>query len=220
MKITNLHINVTRALAIASAFSIVLLSSRIFYTGKLTYFFLFWNLFLAWVPFFLSLKLLPTNLKPGIGIKTIMLFLLWLIFFPNAPYIITDLIHLKPRHGTPFWFDIIMITSFVWNGLLLGFASLINVQQIISNKWGTKTGWQVVIASLILSSYGIYLGRFLRWNTWDVLFNPLHLLNDILSGFINPFYHMRMWGVTMVFSLFLICGYVTFFAFINRSDQK
>jgi uncharacterized membrane protein len=209
----------TKALAVGSLLSILMLTARIIFTGEITFIFLIWNLFLAWIPLYFSIKLVKTTTENKSGIKALAFCMCWLFFFPNAPYLITDLIHLKPRIGVPYWFDILLITSFVWNGLLLCFASLIKVHHVIAKKWGTRQGWVFVIISLILSGYGIYLGRFLRWNTWDILLNPINLIHDIIAGFINPEYLFRMWGVTLGFAMFLISGYMTLLAFLNKTKN-
>ena len=127
-------------------------------------------------------------------------------FSPNAPYIITDLFHLEPRAGVPLWYDLALIFSSAWNGLMLAYASLLTMQTLVRRRFGTLSGWAFVSTALLLSSFGIYLGRYLRFNSWDVLTNPLTLFYDILNQFLNPTHHLRTWGITVVFGLVFAAG--------------
>lgn len=134
---------------------------------------------------------------------------LWLLFFPNAPYILTDLFHLRHREGAPLWFDLLLILSFAWTGLMLGYVSLVDIQQVVSRTYNKITGWLFAVAALMLSGFGIYLGRFERWNSWDVISNPKGLAKDILLPIINPLGNLRVWGISAAFAIFLIVGYFT-----------
>jgi uncharacterized membrane protein len=133
----------------------------------------------------------------------------WLLFFPNAPYILTDLFHLDNRPGVPLWYDLALILSCAWNGLMLAYASLADMQQLVQQRLGTGIGWAFATVALLLSSFGIYLGRYLRFNSWDVLTNPLTLFYDIVGRLLHPFSFPGTWGVTLVFGLFLLVGYST-----------
>ena len=133
----------------------------------------------------------------------------WLLFFPNAPYILTDLFHLERRSGVPFWYDLALILSCAWNGLMLAYASRADMQGLVQRRLGTGTGWAFATVALLLSSFGIYLGRYLRFNSWDVLTNPLTLFYDIVNRILHPFSFPGTWGVTLVFGVFLLIGYGT-----------
>ncbi len=192
-----------------TALAVTLLLFRFYWTDGITYWSLTWNLFLAWVPFGISAmgkiyepRLTRWTLIPVVG--------LWLLFFPNAPYILTDLFHLETRGGMPKWFDLLMVLTFAWTGLIMGIASLMNIQRIVSNKFSLFIGWTVAIASLVMGSFGIYLGRYLRWNSWDIVTSPEPLIRDIYQIVINPIGHPRTVGMTLVFSAFLILVYMTF----------
>ena len=132
----------------------------------------------------------------------------WLLFFPNAPYILTDLFHLRQRPDVPLWYDLALVLFFVWNGLMLGYASLIDIQTLITKKFNRWIGWAIALSSLVLASYGIYLGRYLRKNSWDVISSPTDLFVDIISQLAHPFSHQRTFGVTIIFSVFLVLGYL------------
>ena len=160
-----------------------MLGARIWYSGYITYSFLQWNLFLAWIPLFSALGLwaLQQRQRRGTGLAGALLFLCWLAFFPNAPYIVTDFLHLTERNNVPLWYDLLLIFSFAWNGLVVGFTSLWIVQTVIAGRWGQWLSWLIVAGTLALSGFGIYLGRFLRWNSWDLLTNPRLLASDIIQ---------------------------------------
>ncbi|MDQ3249826.1 MAG: DUF1361 domain-containing protein [Chloroflexota bacterium] len=198
------------ALIVSSLLSLVLFAGRVEYSAQWTFVFLVWNLFLAWLPLGCALALwhLHQRKRRSIGIG-FALFGAWLLFFPNAPYLVTDLIHLTQRHNVPLWYDMLLLFSFAWNGLILGFVSLWIVQGVVQSCWGGVASWLVVGVSLAGGGFGIYLGRFLRWNSWDLFVNPQGLAADILVRVLNPFAHPRTLAVTMLFAAFLTVAYLT-----------
>jgi len=176
---------------------------RVAYSETRTFLFLNWNLFLAIIPWLLSSFAI---IKPSIQKKKIVVFLLlgtWLLFFPNAPYILTDLFHLKTRHTAPMWFDLVLILSFAWTGLMFGFLSLWDIERILSKSINQKVVKCLSVILLFLSSFGIYMGRYLRWNSWDIIAKPFQLFYDIGDRIINPLEHPRTWGMTLFMGLFL-----------------
>ncbi len=196
-------------LGISSALSIALLAMRILYVGKSTYAFLVWNLFLAWIPLFLALLTWRLDLSRRRSWPLFAgLLLLWLLFFPNAPYIVTDFLHLDRRQGVPVWFDLLLIFTFAWNGLILGFVSLHLIQRRVEEHLGALTGWIVALTSLGLSGLGIYLGRFGRWNSWDLISSPSGPIRQLLEQMMDPFSHPRTLGVSVLYAAFLIVAYV------------
>ena len=205
---------------LTSALSVSLVLLRVQYTSKATFIFLLWNIFLAIIPYFIS-SILVLSFDKKINTPIFVLgFVAWLCFFPNAPYILTDLFHLRPRAGVPFWYDLALILSFAWNGLMLGYASLLDIQMLITRHYNSWLAWAISFGSLILGGFGIYLGRYLRWNTWDVLISPQDLMADITDRVINPFAHPQTFGVTIIFSTFLIIGYLLLFQFIRIYQPK
>lgn len=186
------------------SFSCLILSLfRISLTESKMFFFLNWNLFLAFIPWAASsLLILYPNLQKK---KVVVLTALgaWLLFFPNAPYILTDLYHLKHMLSMPMWFDLLLILSFAWVGLLFGFMSLWDIESILQKSIPIKLIPWISTSLLFVGSFGIYLGRFLRWNSWDIIQEPLSLIYDIGDRFIDPFSHPRTWGVTLFMGLFL-----------------
>ncbi|WP_400191316.1 DUF1361 domain-containing protein [Hymenobacter sp. B81] len=190
------------------ALSTVLVLFRVFWTQHITFVFLLWNLFLAAIP--LGLSLLLGTVEPGVRRRWLLpVGLLWLLFFPNAPYILTDLLHLGKYTGVPRWYDLLLILTAAWNGLMLGYASLLDMQRFVAERLGRAAGWLFSSAALLLSAYGVYLGRFLRWNSWDVVANPFSLAYDIIGTLLHPTAHPRAWGLTLLMGAFLLLGYLT-----------
>lgn len=193
---------------------------RYLYTDSKVYLFLNWNLFLAFLPWFLSFSMI---LFPKIKENKLFLFsflLSWVAFFPNAPYILTDLFHLKLQTNVPIWFDLILILSFAWTGLLFGFTSLFQIENLFTLKLNPRYITAISILFLFVSGFGVYIGRFLRWNSWDILTNPLLLFNDIAHRFMNPLLHPRTWGVTLLVGLFLTFVYFTFKLFSSSNENR
>ncbi len=176
---------------------------RCFFTEKYTFLFLNWNLFLAAIPWIMAKLCLKTPRLSSSKFFVGIILLFWLLFFPNAPYILTDLFHLRARPEIPIWFDLVLILSFAWTGLLFGFLSLRDIERILKkqhpNFWVTTTS----ICLLFISSFGIYLGRYLRWNSWDIISQPFEILSDIGNRLIAPFDYPSTWGMTLFLGLFL-----------------
>jgi uncharacterized membrane protein len=194
--------------ALTTTICVAMVAFRIRYASNVTFVFLVWNIFLALIPYGISTLLVLYHEQIKSKWLLVLPFVVWLSFFPNAPYILTDLFHLRQRPEAPFWYDLALILFFAWNGLMLGYASLIDMQHVISERFNNFIGWIVAIGSLILGSFGIYLGRYLRWNSWDVLSSPTGLFKDISDRVLNPMDHPQTYGVTIIFSVFLVVGYL------------
>ncbi|MBV7339878.1 DUF1361 domain-containing protein [Chloroflexi bacterium TSY] len=149
-----------------------------------------------------------------------MLFAVWLAFFPNAPYLVTDIVHYHHRPVAPYWYDILLVFTFAWNGVVIGFVSLRILQNVIENWFGKWIGWGFVGFAVSAAGFGVYLGRFLRWNSWDVLANPQALLYDILVRLIYPFQHPQTYGFTILLSAFLLLGYATMNLIVSAKWQE
>ncbi len=203
------RLTLTFWLSASLLFSVVLVAARIHISGTHYFRFLLWNLFLAFIPYIVSTWLAYYTKTRKSLLVVVGATAMWLLFFPNAPYILTDLFHLRPRAGIPLWYDLLLILTFAWNGLILAYVSLAEIQQIFSKLFNKTFSWLFVIASLCLSAFGIYLGRYLRWNSWDIIAHPKNLAFDVIDRFIHPFAHGRTWFVTLGFSAFLIIGYFT-----------
>jgi len=206
---TEPRVRLLALLAASMAFSVCMGAFRIWHSHTLTYAFLVWNLFLAAIPYGISTLLVEFESLQKRKLVFWSLLALWLLFLPNAPYIFTDLFHLKPKNGVPLWFDLLLLLSFAWNGIILCYLSLFDVQELLAPKIGRCFTWFSTFAILFLCAFGVYIGRYLRWNSWDLFFNPLPLFTDIADRFLHPFAHLQTWGLTLGYGTFLILGYLT-----------
>lgn len=191
------------SLSVLSFFAVVMLMSRVFYTGNITYIFLAGNLILAWIPLALVRFLQKQKLK---GWQQMIIGLVWLLFLPNAPYLITDLIHLNHTYSL-FYFDLMLIFCFAFTGLLLGTYALLLMFAFLRERifYQTKPAYLLVGASIILSSLGVFMGRELRLNSWDALINPLYTLITTFENLTHTtvllylFYYTGIMGASFVF---------------------
>ncbi|MEE9348524.1 MAG: DUF1361 domain-containing protein [Flavobacteriaceae bacterium] len=205
------------SLALLCLYAISLVVFRVFYTQSDFYLFLIWNLFLAIIPFGITSFLTQVKSK----LLNYLLFPIWLVFLPNAPYIITDLFHLQQGTSMPIWFDLLLILSFSISGMLLFFMSLNYMFVLIKNQLSKKTAWFISISILFLSAFGIYLGRYLRWNSWDLIHQPSVLFNDVLMRIIHPTQHPKTWGITLGFGFLFCIGFIIFRVFtVNQFISK
>jgi uncharacterized membrane protein len=202
---------------LSSLVAVVMLHARLEWSGRMSFIFLVWNLFLAWVPYGLALlaSLLHArgwgrwwNLLPLGGA--------WLLAFPNAPYLLTDFIHLKPRPGVPLWFDAAMLASFAATGWLLGLLSLEVWKRLLEERWGRVAAWGGVLAASVLCGYGIYLGRFERWNSWNVLNRPRSLFEAVLDHVREPMAYRWLVLTTVVFAGLVLLSYLAYETLVPR----
>lgn len=177
---------VIHSLVLATGICLLLLAIRAVAMQEIRWTGFFGNLLLAWIPLIFARLLCEELDRPGRRRWLLGgLFLGWLLFFPNAAYIVTDLTHLKTRPPIPRWFDYILITAYAWTGLFLGYVSLRLLHARVQRWWGDRIGWAFVIGTLAAGSFGIYVGRFFRWNSWDVILRPWKPLRD-LAKFSHP----------------------------------
>lgn len=210
-------------LGAASVICVVLVAARIGYSGNFQYTNLVWNLFLAWIPFVLAYLAYMLSWQRKLMVIVIPVFaFLWLIFFPNAPYILTDLQHLgQGRANVPLWYDVLVLIWFSWTGMLLGLVSLNLMQDIIKRQIGRTAGWIFVFAVAVLTGMGLYLGRFVRLNSWDILQDPGGLARYIPGWLDDP--SARSVGFMSLYTLFFIFVYLTVYAFghlLNETPEK
>lgn len=199
-------------------FCFLLFISRSLVTKTTHYFFLNWNLFLAGIPWVLSVFII--SVKEKNIIFKLFLFILWLLFFPNSIYILTDLFHLRNSTSFPIWYDFIMITSFAWTGLVMGFSSLVNIEKFLKTLFPVNLVNISLSVLLFLGSFGVYVGRYLRWNSWDLVANPFPLMIDIKERIAHPIYHTGTWGMTLLLGFLLNMMFWTFIiAFKNKQSK-
>jgi uncharacterized membrane protein len=170
------------------------------------FFFFIWNLFLAILPF------LGADLAVWLAARkrtaaTVACLLFSVLFLPNSPYIITDLFHLRSRAEMPLWYDTLALFSIALSGLLFYYAALFDIYKAIASLWNRYWAEASVWMISFLSGYGIYLGRYLRFNSWDIMANPDGLFNQISNSITNPLVHTRTLGVTVFYGAFLLVGY-------------
>ncbi len=206
----------------ASAISVLLARARMAYTGTSDYVTLVWNLILAWIPFlFAALAYVISWSRKLLYVVVPVCALIWLAFFPNAPYILTDFQHLSTNPNTaPLWYDVLMLIWFAWTGLFLGVVSLYLMQEIVTRTFGRVTGWIFTIAVTVLSSIGILLGRFYQWNSWDILDDPLPIAHDVWSWLRHPFANLRVYGFTLLFTLLFLFIYLAIHAFGRVMQER
>jgi uncharacterized membrane protein len=229
-------------LVLSSAVAMAVLAFRVYYSGQRGYAFQSWNLFLAWIPMWLALWIVrvqarkpdgdPPRLKPA----AVALGVLWLLFLPNAPYLLTEFVHLHPSHGpserafgalagvsprraVPIWYDVMLILVFAWNGLLLGLVSLDLVRRVVRQRFGDWWGWATAVVVIGLCAFGISLGRFQRWNSWDLFSQPVTLLSDVTSRLLTPWAHPRTAATTVLLATFLLLAYLTMVALMNARPE-
>lgn len=195
-----------QVLFLCTGFSLGLQFFRMFYTGQWLFAFLVWNLFLAWIPLLISSKL--ELQQPKSKLRFAIVFLCWLVFVPNSFYIITDLFHLDMNESVPLWYDLALLLSFAWNGLLLGIVSIRQMQKLLENLLNRKLGMFFLLPVMALNGLGIYVGRYLRFNSWDIITNPLQLAQDIIYLFIHPLRNRFDWSMIICYTLLLTLIYL------------
>ncbi len=193
----------------SSCFSCLLLFGRMITTQSLGYIFLPWNLFLAFVPYWISWWMTSNVSIIQNKIKLILSLAGWLLFIPNSFYIITDLFHFTHIRSAPKWFDLLLIFSFAWNGILCGIISLRRIEIILSVVKGKEFSLLIIFVVMWLNAFGIYIGRYLRYNSWDVISDPFSLISEIASMVFHPFDNLWEWGMIFCYSIFMTLLYFT-----------
>jgi uncharacterized membrane protein len=204
----------------ASALCTALVALRVHHTGFGDYRFLVWNLFLAWVPFLVALSAHARPLRGRAGVAVVTP--LWLLFFPNAPYIVSDFVHLHHGAAVPLWFDAMMLAGFATTGMLLGFASLFLMQVAWRRVAGRAVSWLGVGITLFLASVGVYLGRVFRFNSWDVVMRPRELSRVFMAALANPSGHRFPMATLAILTAALILGYVMLYGLtgVRATEQR
>jgi len=194
-------------LILCSLFSVGLMSFRIMYTGHLLFAFLVWNLFLAFVPYAISAQMNIAFKRSKW--KFLLYTFVWILFIPNAFYIITDLFHLDMNEDVPLWFDLALLLSFTWNGLLLGILSVSKMEKMFEINFHKKFDLLFILPVMALNGLGVYIGRYLRFNSWDLLANPFQLINDIFYLFVHPIRNRFDWSMIICYTVLLTLIYYT-----------
>jgi uncharacterized membrane protein len=208
---TFLSRNLFYPLALSTLFVFFFFAGRVMWSRQVVFLFLIWNLFLAWLPYLFGLALVAIHqARPKWWWALLIPGVLWLLFLPNAFYIMTDLIHLKNRDSIPLWYDAGLLSISAWTGIFLAVSSLHMAQRVVQSYAGKLAGWIFSFAVIGLSGYGVYLGRFLRWNSWDFLVQPLDIISDSLTPLTNPMNHKDKIAFMVMYTALFFVTYLTF----------
>jgi uncharacterized membrane protein len=221
--------SLTLILVLASLACAAFLLVRYLLSGKVAHSFLIWNLFLAWVPYLVAIAVHLARVKaepPALKrVSVALLSLVWLLFYPNSPYIFTDFVHIMNRSlvgaGTKdwlaknglLWFDVILYSSFSFIGHFIGLFSIYIVQANLRTLWGRVAGWAAAAAAILLAGFGIYLGRFVRLNSWDLFLSPVSVVSQIAESTFG----LKPILFSLTFSLFIAISYVILYIFKGAS---
>ncbi len=186
------------ALLLLVIFCIFLELLRVQLTQSLKFSFLLWNLFLAFIPYVISEFIKISKLVRQSKFKMILVLICWVLFLPNAPYIITDFIHFRTNNSMV-WYDLFLLFCFANTGLILAIISIKDIHSVIIKIWNVRIGNIFTTSMFFLCGFGIYLGRFLRFNSWDIISSPMSLLNKSILSFMK----IEAWYVTLGFGVFL-----------------
>lgn len=196
-------------LLLSSAFSCLLLLVRVIASNSLAYLFLPWNLFLAFVPYWITWWMTKNESIISNKMKRAIALAAWLLFIPNTFYIITDLFHLSEISSAPRWFDLLLIFSFAWNGILCGIISIRRIEIVTGFFTNGKSSLLFIFVIMWLNAFGIYIGRFLRFNSWDIITDPFSLAGEILNLLFHPVENSYAWGMTLCYAAFMTFLYFT-----------
>jgi len=207
---------ITQSLILISAVAVIFDVARLDIWGTTNLLYLVWNLFLAWVPYIISIYFIKNETPVKYFVP---LFILWLLFFPNAPYLVTDILHISSSSPLLLWYDSLLFFLFGWIGLLLGMLSLFQIHKYLQSHLTHLVSELSIFAICLISSFGIYLGRFERWNSWDAFFSPIKLIKHSLNVSSNFAHAGTPLMFVVVFTLFMYLVYKTMnFLLINKSE--
>ncbi|HUC88698.1 MAG TPA: DUF1361 domain-containing protein [Candidatus Paceibacterota bacterium] len=206
MKIIKIY--VPKYIIILLGLAVMLNIGRIFLFASDYYVYLLWNIVLAILPFIISSMLLLRAQKGKFNIAFFIIGgILWLLLIPNAPYIVTDLIHIHEQSRMPILYDSFLLFSSALVGLILGMYSLSQIDQIIRMKFKKFASSAIIAGIILFTSFGVYLGRFLRFNSWDIFNNPMTFINGVWNIFSQPNNIAQASVYTLLFFFFIYMSY-------------
>jgi uncharacterized membrane protein len=217
------YYRVVYALIISNGVSLFLSVMRIIDAQNTRYLFLAWNLFLAWMPLAFAWWLVQRlKVSPWMSWQNIGLTLLWLVFLPNSFYLLSDLIHVNDTGEVSHLYDVVMLCSFIFNAYFVGYLSLFLVHRELLKRMIYERAHLLIAGVFLACSFAIYLGRTLRWNSWDLAANPFGILFDVSEGFVNPTSHPESVVTTGIFFLLLSSTYLVVWELVRalRSDNR
>jgi uncharacterized membrane protein len=196
------------ALGFSTLASIGLFAYGAWRNHSLAFNYLLWNLFLAWLPLIFAVRLVTVlQRKLWSSWEAMVTSLAWLVFLPNSFYMISDFIHLQDVRRVDILYDTVMFTSFIYTGVTLGFSSLYLIHMQFRRRFSRQTSRLLIAFTLLVSSAAVYVGRDLRWNSWDVLTNPGGLLFDISDRVLHPAAYPQMLIAIISFFVLLMSMY-------------
>lgn len=199
----------------SSALSIALLLLRKSLTGVSPLGFLPFNLVLAFLPVLFLLLSEDSGRRRHLFLGGA----LWLLFFPNAPYMLTDLVHYDRDLGNAAWLDMMALLAAAWAALIGGMTTLRLMQNRVAGSFTPGVGHAFVLTVLFLSSIGIYMGRFLRFHSWHALLKPREVLSQTLHHFLHPSEHPVTWPFTLSLFALLACIHYSLQAFTRATSN-
>ena len=197
---------ITQSLILASVIASIFCLARGDVLGKNGLWYLIWNLLLAWIPYVISLNFIRKDTPRK---QFVPIFIVWILFFPNAPYLVTDILHMAGRFSSLLWYDSILFFFFGWIGLMLGTLSLFHIHKYLKAHFSYLISEIIIFVICLISSFGIYLGRFERWNSWDAFISPLQLIKNSLDISTNLPHSGTPLIFVVVFTVFLYSVYKT-----------
>lgn len=203
---------ITQTLILVSVVVIFFDLIRLDIWGTTDLLYLVWNLILAWIPYIISLCFIKKDMKTS---SFVMFFIFWLLFFPNAPYLVTDVLHIASRLPLLLWYDSLLLFFFGWIGLILGMLSLFDIHQYLKTHLSYLISEIIVFAICLVSSFGVYLGRFERWNSWDLFISPFQLTRHSYNIFTNLTHTGTPLMFVVVFTIFMYLVYKTVYFMKN-----
>lgn len=207
IKLFNSNRRINSVLLLFTIYCLILLVARAKLTHTIYLFFLVWNLFLAFVPYFFISFLKTKTTWQRSKVKILLSLFLWLLFLPNSFYLLTDFIHLTQSANHLFWFDLVLYSSYALIGFSIGIVSLLEFENIIKNHIPAFMVHLMIPAICFLCGFGIYLGRILRYNSWDIMSNPITLFRDIIISLLS--------ADSLLFSLYF-GGYIYLFYSLKK----
>jgi len=204
-------IKIPKSISYFVVLALVLNIIRIYLFDTTSFVYMFWNIFLAFIPFIISSVLIIYTDKDNFFKPFFIIgFILWFLFLPNAPYVVTDLIHLGRIRSVPVMYDAFLLFSSAAASLLMGMYSLFYMEKIFLLKFSKKITSIVIFAIILFASFGMYLGRFLRFNSWDLFISHSFLFSSIWNIFINPIHNINAYAYTLLFFFFIYISFVSF----------
>lgn len=212
-----------QSLGLLSGLLVALFGVRIVLTGTLHLWFVVWNLALAWVSLAIIWVLVNRLRKDRwLSWQNVSLSVLWLMFLPNTWYVLTDFVHVSANGEISQLFDIVLMGVLIVCGFILGFTSLYLMHKQLLKKLSERASSLVVALIILISSFGIYIGRDLRWNSWDVVTNPSGVIISVSDRVIDPFGHPRAINMTGLFFVLISVMYLAVWIYLRpeKSHSK